>query len=99
MHNFCRLAVSLKLDSNHILSGQWMNTHKDKIVVEGGPIGKTKAVGPNGITSITNKICGYVVVKANSHEEAAEMFKDHPHFSRFPGEGVEVMECLPIPRE
>ena len=76
-----------------------MNTHKDKIVVEGGPIGKTKAVGPNGITSITNKICGYVVVKANSHEEAAEMFKDHPHFSRFPGEGVEVMECLPIPRE
>jgi ribosomal protein S17 len=22
---------------------------------------------------------------------------DHPHFTIFPGDGVEIMECLPIP--
>jgi hypothetical protein len=25
------------------------------------------------------------------------MFEGHPHFTIFPGESIEVMECLPIP--
>jgi len=25
------------------------------------------------------------------------MFVGHPHFTIFPGEAVEIMECLPIP--
>jgi hypothetical protein len=37
------------------------------------------------------------VVLADSHENAAGLFKDHPHFTIFPGDSVEVMECLPIP--
>jgi hypothetical protein len=37
------------------------------------------------------------VVRAASHEDAAKLFEDHPHFTIFPGDGVEVMECLPIP--
>jgi hypothetical protein len=28
---------------------------------------------------------------------AGEAFRDHPHFSIFPGESVEIMECVPIP--
>jgi hypothetical protein len=28
---------------------------------------------------------------------AAKLFEGHPHFTIFPGDGVEVMECLPIP--
>ena len=36
-------------------------------------------------------------IHAASHEEAAGLFADHPHFCIFPGEGVEVMECLPVP--
>ena len=39
----------------------------------------------------------YVIVQAENHEEAAQMFEGHPHFTIFPGEAVEVMECLPIP--
>lgn len=77
--------------------GEWMNTHKEAIVFAGGPLGKTKEINSSGITSITNKMCGYVVVKASSHEEAAKMFIEHPHFSIFPGDGVEVMECLELP--
>jgi hypothetical protein len=40
---------------------------------------------------------GYTVVRAESQEEAAKMFLGHPHFTIFPGDGVEIMECLPIP--
>jgi len=39
----------------------------------------------------------YMVVRAESHEAAAQMFADHPHFTMFPGEAIEVMERLPIP--
>ena len=35
-------------------------------------------------------------MKANSQEEAAKLFLNLPHFMIFPGERVEVMECLPI---
>lgn len=27
-----------------------------------------------------------------------EIFLNHPHFMMFPGDSIEVMECLPIPR-
>jgi hypothetical protein len=40
-----------------------------------------------------------VVVSAESHAAAARLFEGHPHFTVFPGEGVEVMECLPMPGE
>jgi hypothetical protein len=75
----------------------WMESHKMQIVVAGGPIGKTKRVSGGGIASAKNNICGYVVVSAESHEAAAKLFENHPHFSIFPGEAVEVMECLPVP--
>jgi hypothetical protein len=75
----------------------WMESHKEQIVVAGGPIGKTKRVSGGGITSAQNNICGYVVVSAESHAAAAALFESHPHFSIFPGEAVEVMECMPVP--
>ena len=37
------------------------------------------------------------VVRAETHEAAARMFENHPHFAIFPGDSVEIMECLPIP--
>jgi hypothetical protein len=38
-----------------------------------------------------------VIVQADSHEAAARLFEKHPHFMIFPGDSVEVMECLPMP--
>lgn len=75
----------------------WMETHKERLVVAGGPVGKTLRVSTSGTAGAKNAICGYVVVSAESHEAAATMFENHPHFSIFPGEAVEVMECLPVP--
>jgi hypothetical protein len=39
----------------------------------------------------------FVIVRANSHDAAAMLFENHPHFALFPGEAVEVMPVLPIP--
>ncbi len=81
------------LDAWHV----WMDRHRDRIVVSGGPIGKTMRVSVAGVEGARNDICGYVVVSAESHEAAASLFENHPHFAIFPGEAVEVMECLPVP--
>jgi hypothetical protein len=77
--------------------GAWMEQHKDQIVETGGPLGKTKRVSAEGIADVSNNIAAYVIVEAVDHDAAAKMFLDHPHFSIFPGDGVEVMPCLPIP--
>jgi hypothetical protein len=78
---------------------RWGEEHRASIVDEGGPLGKTKRADPKGVSDARNAICGYVVVEAESHEAAARLFLDHPHFSIFPGESVEIIECLPLPQE
>jgi hypothetical protein len=77
--------------------GDWMQKHQAAVVVPGGPLGKTKQVNASGISDIRNNMTGFVVVRAESHEAAARMFEGHPHFTIFPGDAVEIMECLPIP--
>jgi hypothetical protein len=75
----------------------WGERNKASIVENGGPLGKTKRTGPNGVTDIKNNLAGFVVVQAESHEAAAKLFEGHPHFSIFPGDSVEIMELLPVP--
>jgi hypothetical protein len=75
----------------------WVEKHQASLVEMGGPLGKTKRVGPEGITDISNEMGAFTVVRASSHEAAAKMFENHPHFSVFPGERIEIMPVLPIP--
>ena len=77
----------------------WGEKHKAAIAYNGGPLGKTKRTGLNGVTDIKNNLAGYIVVQAESHEAAAKMFEGHPHFTIFPGEAVEIMEVLPVPEK
>ena len=76
---------------------KWMDDNAALVVTAGGPLGKTKRVGKDGITDIHNRMTGFIVVQAESHEAAAALFEGHPHFAIFPGDSVEVMPCLPIP--
>ena len=76
----------------------WIEKNKKSIIEVGSPLGKTKNVSASGISDIRNNLTGYTVVQAESHEAAARLFENHPHFTIFPGDGVEVMECLPIPK-
>ena len=75
----------------------WVAQHKDKLVTMGGPLGKTKQVSASGVADISNELGAFTVVRAPSHEAAAKLFENHPHFAIFPGEAVEVMPILPIP--
>ncbi|MGZ3274066.1 MAG: hypothetical protein ACXU82_07855 [Caulobacteraceae bacterium] len=75
----------------------WMQKHAAQIVEAGGPLGKTKRVTKAGVADSRNNIAAYVVVEAPDQDAAAAMFENHPHFAIFPGDGVDVMPCLPIP--
>lgn len=77
--------------------GDWMSRHAARIVDAGGPLGVTKRVSAQGMADTHNNLSGYVVIEAQSHAEAARLFEGHPHFLIFPGDAVEIMECLPIP--
>ena len=76
---------------------KWMSDHAKHIVDHGGPLGKTLKTSKSGVHPASNLVGGYVVVHAETQEAAAKMFEHHPHFTIFPGEGVEVMEVMPIP--
>lgn len=77
--------------------GGWAQKHQASIVVMGGPLGKTKKVSSSGVADISNLLSGFTIVQAESHEAAAKLFENHPHFSIFPGDGVEIMPVMPIP--
>jgi hypothetical protein len=77
---------------------EWGEVNKAAIVDMGNPLGKTKRASPQGIADIKNSMTGFVIVQAESHEAAAKLFANHPHFTIFPGDSVEIMECLPLPQ-
>lgn len=77
--------------------GDWMTRHAGRIADGGGPLGRTKRISRSGIADVRNNLGAYVVVDAEDHEAAARMFEGHPHFTIFPGDGVEVMPLLPVP--
>jgi hypothetical protein len=75
----------------------WVEKHQTAIVSMGGPLGKTKKITQNGIGDTSNNLGAFTVVRADSHEAAAKIFENHPHFTIFPGDSVEIMPVLPIP--
>jgi hypothetical protein len=75
----------------------WADKHQDVILSIGGPLGKTKTVSQQGVDDMSNDVGAFAVVRAQSHDAAAKLFENHPHFTLFPGESVEIMPVLPIP--
>jgi hypothetical protein len=76
---------------------KWLGDNAGAIVEMGGPLSRTKLVASGGISDIRNNLSAFTIVQAESQEAAARLFLNHPHFTIFPGEGVEVMEVLPVP--
>jgi hypothetical protein len=72
----------------------WDEAHKDQIVYQGGPLGPTKQVSADGVADIVNQLTVFMVVRAPSHQAAAEMFADHPHCTIFPCHAVDIMPLL-----
>lgn len=81
---------------------QWMEWDKANgasFADKGGMVGKTKRVTRDGIARAQNDICGYVVVDAENIEAAAKLFENHPHFTIFPGDGVDIMPFVTGPED
>ena len=76
---------------------QWVTKNEKAIVELGGPLGATKCVDRKGVSSITNAMAAFTIVRAKSHAAAAKLFVKHPHFTIFPGESVEIVEILRVP--
>jgi hypothetical protein len=70
----------------------WMTEHESVILDKGLPLGKTKRVMATGVADIKNDMNWYLLVEAESHEAAAEMFKSHPHL-QIPTSYIEVMDA------
>ena len=75
----------------------WVEKHGDAVIDRGAPLGKTRRISPDGVSDITNAMTAYSLVRAETHDAAARLFEGHPHFTIFPGDGIEIMECLPVP--
>jgi hypothetical protein len=75
----------------------WEQSHAASFPDKGGMVGKTLRVTKDGMAPASNDLCGYVVVDADSIEAAAALFRDHPHFSIFPGDGVDIMPFVTEP--
>jgi len=75
----------------------WVEKHQASIVEMGGPLGKTKRISDQGIADVTNDLTGFTIVRAESQEAAAKLFENHPHFTNFPGDHVDVMPVMPVP--
>ncbi len=69
---------------------QWMDRHKEKFTEETTAIGKTKRVTKDGVVDTKNNMMMYSIVEAQSHDEAAALFIDHPHFG-IPDATIEIM--------
>jgi hypothetical protein len=76
---------------------KWAEDNGPRIAEMGGPLSRTKRVSREGVSDIRNNLAAFTIVQAESQDEAARLFLQHPHFTLFPGDGVEVMEVLPIP--
>ncbi len=54
-------------------------------------LGKTKSVAKDGVHDIKNDMMLYSVVEAETHDDVAKLFADHPHLG-IPGATIEIMD-------
>jgi hypothetical protein len=73
----------------------WMQIHGAHIKETRGA-GKTKRVSSDGIVDVKNDVMLYSIVEAETHEAAAAIFKDHPHF-QIPQATIDVMVANELP--
>lgn len=77
----------------------WAKQHHASIALMGGPLGPALRVATQGVAQTANAISGFTIVEAKSAQAAAALFKNPPHFAIFPGEAMEIMPIMPVPRQ
>ena len=75
---------------------QWSTDHAKMFGDADTGVGKAKVVKPEGVSDSRNDVMLFATVEADSHEAAANLFKDHPHL-QIPQSRIEVMELRQQP--
>ena len=73
--------------------GKWMESIKGSTVDGGAPTGKNIRVNSQGMNLVRNEVCGYIVVEAETIEDAAKLFEGNPMLAMSEAY-VEVAECM-----
>lgn len=69
----------------------WTQKNEKSLVGQGTPLGKNKRVSKDGVQDVTNDLNYSCIVEAESHEAAAALFTDNPHFE-IPTSFIDIME-------
>lgn len=75
----------------------WAQSHQHSLVDPGAPLYRKKLVTAGGVKDFTDSKTGYAIVKAGSHEEAVQIFAEHPHLLLHLENSIEVLECPAAP--
>lgn len=78
---------------------EWRKRNAAAIVATDVMVGRTRRVTKSGIADAQNRIAGFLIVEAADVTEAAGLFRDHPHITVFPGDGIDVMPVVTGPPE
>ncbi len=92
LDEWLKLPEAERKTQEHVMQSEWnawQEKHQDAIIETAG-VGKPKRITSNGIEDARNDIMMFSFVEANSIEEAAALFENHPHFG-IPGGAIEVM--------
>jgi hypothetical protein len=76
----------------------WAERAGDAVVDLGSPLGGGTRIAGGSVSGDDTDATGFSIVQAESAEDAAELFRDHPHLG-MPGGGssIEIFELLPLP--
>lgn len=77
--------------------GRWAQANAGSLDDSGSPLSRKKVVTAREVHDAESARTAYAIVNADSLDAAAQMFVDHPHLSLFPGNSIEVYECLDLP--
>jgi len=75
----------------------WAENNQGVLVDNGSSLFRKKRVTAEGSDDFTDSKTGYAIVEADSHDEAVQIFSDHPHLRLIKGNWIEVLECPSIP--
>ena len=73
----------------------WAQARQHLLVDPGAPLFAKKRVTAHGVEDFTDSKTGYTIVEARSHEEAVQIFAEHPHLRLIQENSIEVLECPP----
>ena len=71
----------------------WAQANEGSLVDAGAPLNAKKLITAHGVEDFTDAKVGYTSVEADSHDEAVQIFSEHPHLGLFPGNSIAVLEC------